>query len=290
MHFRYRLNVSDSGVNNSILCVNCVILTVSPICLRCETLELPKEEDFLASEMGKTGEEDLTIVIPVYNEGAGFEDLWSELNTQLKSPFRALVVYDFDEDNTIPAVEAVIARGERRLSLVKNEIRRGVVGALVTGFRKVENGPLLVVMADLSDDLAQVGRMLELYREGYHVVVGSRYMKGGRIVNGPVLKQGLSRMAGVSLCWLRRIPTHDATNAFKIYDSAMLKKFTLESQRGFELNLEITVKAFLAGYRIVEIPSVWRDRTQGKSKFKLWAWLPHYLRWYFYAFRPRKKV
>jgi glycosyltransferase involved in cell wall biosynthesis len=234
--------------------------------------------------------DELTIVIPVYNEGAGFEALWRELTTHLQFPFRALVVYDFDEDNTVPAVQAVIARGEPRLTLVKNTIRRGVVGALLTGFRHVESGPLLVVMADLSDDLAQVGRMLELYRQGYHVVVGSRYMKGGRIVNGPVLKQGLSRMAGVSLCWLRRIPTHDATNAFKIYDGAMLRQFTLESQRGFELNLEITVKAFLAGYRITEIPSVWRDRTQGKSKFKLWSWLPHYLRWYFYAFRPKSKA
>lgn len=243
----------------------------------------------MASEMLKGRTEDLTIVIPVYNEGAGFEDLWSELNAQLQFPFRALVVYDFDEDNTVPAVQAVIARGEKRLSLVKNNIRRGVVGALMTGFREVADGPLLVVMADLSDDLSQVGKMLALYRQGYHVVVGSRYMKGGRIVNGPVLKQGLSRMAGVSLCWLRGVPTHDATNAFKIYDAAMLKQFTLESRRGFELNLEITVKAFLARYRIIEIPSVWRDRTQGKSKFKLWAWLPHYLRWYFHAFRPRSR-
>jgi dolichol-phosphate mannosyltransferase len=243
----------------------------------------------LASELVRERTEDLTIVIPVYNEGAGFEDLWRELDTHLQCPFRALVVYDFDEDNTVPAVKAVIARGETRLSLVKNNVRRGVVGALLTGFRAVEDGPLLVVMADLSDDLAQVGKMLKLYRDGNDIVVGSRYMKGGKIVNGPVLKQGLSRMAGVSLHWLRRIPTHDATNAFKIYDSGMLKQFTLESERGFELNLEITVKAFLAGYSIVEIPSVWRDRTQGKSKFKLWAWLPHYLRWYFYAFRPRKK-
>jgi glycosyltransferase involved in cell wall biosynthesis len=234
--------------------------------------------------------DELTIIIPVYNEGAGFEDLWKQLDTHLQFPFRALVVYDFDGDNTVPAVQAVIARGEKRLSLVKNDIRRGVVGALLTGFRQVENGPLLVVMADLSDDLAQVGRMLELYRQGYHLVAGSRYMKGGRIVNGPMLKQGLSRIAGVSLCWLRRIPTHDATNAFKIYDSSMLKQFNLESQGGFELNLEITVKAFLAGYRIIETPSVWRDRTQGKSKFKLWSWLPHYLRWYFYAFRPRTKA
>jgi glycosyltransferase involved in cell wall biosynthesis len=232
----------------------------------------------------------LTIVIPVYNEGAGFEALWRELPTQLQCPFRALVVYDFDEDNTVPVVKAVMARGEQRISLVKNDIRRGVVGALLTGFRHVERGPLLVVMADLSDDLAQVGRMLELYRQGFHVVVGSRYMKGGRIVNGPIVKQGLSRIAGVSLCWLRGIPTHDATNAFKIYDSAILKSFSLESQHGFELNLEITVKAFLAGFRIAEVPSEWRDRTQGKSKFKLWAWLPHYLHWYFYAFRPKNKV
>jgi glycosyltransferase involved in cell wall biosynthesis len=244
----------------------------------------------LAGDTVKKRTADLTIVIPVYNEGAGFEDLWSELNTHLQFPFRAIVVYDFDEDNTVPAVQAVIARGESRISLVKNNVRRGVVGALLTGFRSVESGPLLVVMADLSDDLAQVSRMLELYRQGYDVVVGSRYMKGGRIVNGPVVKQGLSRMAGVSLCWLRGIPTHDATNAFKIYDSDMLRQFILESQHGFELNLEITVKAFLAGYRIVEIPSEWRDRTQGKSKFKLWAWMPHYLRWYFYAFRPKSRT
>lgn len=245
-------------------------------------------DDCLNSDELKSRNEELTIVVPVYNEGDGFEDLWRELNTHLQLPFRALVVYDFDEDNTVPVVQSVIARGESRLSLIKNSIRRGVVGALVTGFREVESGPVLVVMADLSDDLAQVGNMLELYRKGYDVVVGSRYMKGGRILNGPVVKQGLSRMAGVSLCWLRRIPTHDATNAFKIYDAAMLKEFTLQSKRGFELNLEITVKAFLAGYSIIEIPSVWRDRTQGKSKFKLWAWLPHYLRWYFFAFQPRK--
>jgi glycosyltransferase involved in cell wall biosynthesis len=249
----------------------------------------PQEERFLVSGVADIPAE-LTVVIPVYNEGAGFEALWSELTTHLNCRFRAVVVYDFDGDDTLPVVQAVMARGEARLSLVKNNVGRGVVGALRTGFNPVEGGPVLLVMADLSDDLGQVGRMLELYRQGYQVVVGSRYMKGGRILNGPVLKQGLSRLAGVSLCWLRGIPTHDATNAFKIYDSGMLKEFPLESRHGFELNLEITVKAFLAGYRIAEIPSVWRDRAQGQSKFKLWSWLPHYLRWYLYAFRPRRRV
>jgi dolichol-phosphate mannosyltransferase len=146
---------------------------------------------------------------------------------------------------------------------------------------------LLVVMADLSDDLAQVDRMMKLYEDGYHVVAGSRYMKGGKMIGGPWFKQMLSRLAGTSLYWLRRLPTHDATNAFKMYDRSMLQSFVIESRGGFELNLELTVKAFLAGYRITEVPSVWRDRTAGQSRFRLWKWLPLYLRWYVYAFRRK---
>ena len=157
----------------------------------------------------------------------------------------------------------------------------------MTGFNQVARGPVLVVMADLSDDLGQVDSMLALYRQGYQVVVGSRYMKGGSIEGGPWFKQFLSRMAGLTLHWFRGIPTHDATNAFKIYDRDMLKSFTIESQQGFELNLELTIKAFLRGYRIAEVPSRWKDRSQGESRFRLWAWLPHYLKWYFHAFRPK---
>jgi hypothetical protein len=163
------------------------------------------------------------------------------------------------------------------------------VGAILTGFNAVESGPVLVVMADLSDDLGQVDKMLALYKEGNDLVAGSRYMKGGSIEGGPWFKQFLSRMAGISLHLFRGIPTHDVTNAFKIYDCQMLKPMTIESQRGFELNLELTVKAFLAGYRIAEVPSRWRDRARGASRFQLWGWLPHYLRWYFFAFQPRQR-
>jgi glycosyltransferase involved in cell wall biosynthesis len=228
----------------------------------------------------------LTIVIPVYNEGANFDRLWVELCSKVRLDFSALVVYDFDEDDTLPAVERVIHKGETRIRLIKNNIRRGVVGAIGTGFNQVEHGPILVVMADLSDDLGRVDSMLALYRQGYQLVAGSRYMKGGRLEGGPLVKQFLSRMAGLTLHWFRGIPTHDATNAFKIYDRDMLRSFTIESRHGFELNLELTVKAFLAGYRIGEVPSTWKDRTAGTSRFRLWQWLPSYLKWYFYAFRP----
>ena len=231
----------------------------------------------------------LTLVIPVYNEGANFPPLWDAVRSRIHSPFRALVVYDFDEDDTVPVVQRIISEGERRLLLVKNDVGRGVVGAIRTGFNHVESGPVLVVMADLSDDLSQVDQMVDLYRQGYQVVVASRYMHGGRLMDSPPLKGLMSRLAGLTLHWFRRIPTHDATNAFKLYDSSVLRSLTIESTAGFELNLELTVKAFLGGCRIVEFPTTWHGRTQGESRFRIWAWLPQYLKWYFYAFRPRRQ-
>lgn len=233
---------------------------------------------------------DLTLLIPVYNEAANFPELWKEITSQVRSRFRALVVYDFDEDNTVPIVQQVIASGERRIELVKNDVGRGVVGAIRSGFNRTRHGAVMVVMADLSDDLSQVDQMMDYYKDGYHIVVGSRYMTGGRLIGAPPFKQAMSRMAGVSLHRIRGIPTHDATNAFKLYDVQLLKQIEIESKGGFEISLEILVKAYLRGCRIVEFPTTWRARTQGESRFRLWEWLPRYLKWYFYAFQPRKPL
>ena len=231
----------------------------------------------------------MTVVIPAYNEGAKFPALWSEMCSYIRSSFSAIMVYDFDEDNTVPVVKDIIAAGEQRLTLAKNQHGTGVVGAILTGFDLATDGAVLVLMAALSDDLAQVDRMLALYADGWHVVAGSRYMEGGRLIGGPFFKQLLSRMGGTSLFLLRGLPTHDATNAFKIYDRAMVRSFTVESKGGFEFSLELTVKAFLAGYSITEVPSTWHDRTSGQSRFRFWKWLPGYLHWYFYAFRSKSR-
>jgi glycosyltransferase involved in cell wall biosynthesis len=228
----------------------------------------------------------LTIVIPVYNEGGNFPALWREITSGIKTPFTAIVVYDFDEDNTLPVAREIIASGETRLTLRKNAYGRGVTGAIKTGLEAVESGPVLVTMADLSDDLTQVDQMHELYRQGFDVVCGSRYMKGGQLIGGPFLKQLMSRVSGLTLHYFRGVPTHDATNSFKLYDAAMVRDVKVESVAGFELGLELTVKAFLNGYRIAEIPSTWRDRTAGSSRFRVLQWLPHYLKWYFFAFQP----
>jgi hypothetical protein len=144
-------------------------------------------------------------------------------------------------------------------------------------------------MADGSDEAHVVEPMLSLAREGADVVSASRYMRGGHQVGGPLLKRTLSRIAGLSLHWVGGVATHDPTNNFKLYSRRLLDATPIESSAGFELALELTVKATLAGRRVAEVPTTWRDRTAGESNFKLRKWLPYYLKWYFVAMRGRAR-
>lgn len=229
---------------------------------------------------------ELSIVIPVFNEDKSFPKTYAAIKKYVQTPHRLYVVYDFDEDTTVPVAKK-LQKQDTRLNLIKNTLGRGPLNALKVGFKATLPGPVLVVMADLSDDLQDVDGMVELYRQGNHIVCGSRYMRGGKQIGGPFLKRTLSRIAGNSLFFVRRIPTHDITNNFKLYDSQFLHKVNIESTKGFCIAMELTVKAFLAGKNIAEIPTTWRDRTEGEANFKLWSWLPQYLRWYFYAFRRK---
>ncbi len=230
----------------------------------------------------------LHIITPVYNEADNFPALYKAVKKHIKTPHELVVVYDFDKDNTVPVAKRY-AKQDKSLKLLKNTIGKGALNALRSGFDYVKSGPVLIIMADLADDLSMVDDMYAKYLEGAAVVCGSRYMKGGRQLGGPFLKRTLSRLAGVSLFYVRRVPTHDVTNNFKLYDKALLDSITIESQGGFEIAMEITVKAFRQKRRIVELPTTWRDRTAGDANFRLWAWLPSYLRWYFYALGPRNK-
>lgn len=201
------------------------------------------------------------------------------------------VVYDVNDDTTVP-VARTLAADRPWLRLIKNDLGRGVVAALRAGFAVVPSGPVVVVMADLSDDLRVIPAMLSLYRQGYRIVCPSRYMPGGRQVGGPLLKRALSRLAGLSLRLLVGFPTHDATNNFRLYDAELVRELGIESTGGFEVALELTAKAFRRGEPIAEVPATWRHRTAGRSGFRLLQWLPSYLRWYRYALlgqhgRPR---
>lgn len=217
-----------------------------------------------------------TFVVPVYNEGANLRSWWEAARVYLPPGGSVRLIYDFEEDDTLPVARALIAEGAP-FALIKNP-QRGVLSALLTGIRSVEAGPVIVSMADLSDDLAIVPQMVEAYRAGADVVVASRYMPGGRQIGGPRLKGLLSRWGGRSLKILAGFPVSDATNSFRLYDARLVQGLSLESRGGFEVGFEITMKAWMAGCQIVEIPCTWRDRVAGESRFDLRKWLPDYAR------------
>ena len=238
-----------------------------------------------SSPQSQPASPDLHIVVPVYNEADNFRPFHESLASKVRTPFDVLVVYDRDEDTTLPVAREIAAK-DPRVRLVKNE-SKGVLGALKTGMRHPKSGAVLVTMADLSDDHSCVDEMYELYKQGFAVVSASRYARGGEQRGGPKVKGLLSRTAGASLRLLAGVPTWDATNNFKLYSREFLETVDIESEGGFELALELTVKAHLQGRRIAELPTVWTDRVAGKSNFKLMKWLPHYLRWYTLGMRGR---
>ena len=229
---------------------------------------------------------ELSIVLPVYNEGEAVEPILRALSAGVKTRHELVVVYDFDGDTTVPVVARLAAEipGLRGL---RNDLGRGVLNAMKTGIAGSSAPYVLISMADGSDEPHVVDPMVALARGGADVVSASRYMRGGHQVGGPLLKRLMSRVAGLSLHWLGGVKTHDPTNNFKLYRRSFLDVTLIESAAGFELALELTVKATLAGRQVAEVPTTWRDRTAGQSNFKMRAWLPHYLHWYLLALRGR---
>jgi dolichol-phosphate mannosyltransferase len=222
----------------------------------------------------------LSVVVPVYNEGENVvPTLRGIVELSRTRPLEVLVVHDFDEDTTVPVVKRLQAEFPE-LQLHRNTIGRGVLNAIKSGLAAARAPYVLVTMGDGSDDAGDIDSMYELAAGGADVVAGSRYMQGGRQVGGPLMKRTMSRAAGLSLHWLAGIPVHDATSNFRMYSKRLLDKVTIESDGGFELGIELTVKAHLLGMRVAEVPTTWRDRTAGQSRFQLWRWLPRYMRWY----------
>lgn len=227
----------------------------------------------------------LTIVIPVYNEGDNIAQALSVIEHEIKAEHLINVIYDFDEETSIPVIKAEKNKYKNQINLIKNKYGHGVLNAIKTGLDTSETEYVIVTMADLSDPPELMNKMLDIaVTQNADIVCASRYMKGGKQIGGPFVKRIMSRIAGLSLYHLAKLPTHDATNSYKLYRTSFLKKQNIESTGGFEIGLELVVKAHLQGFKVSETPTVWTDRKAGKSNFKIIDWLPSYLKWYLMAF------
>lgn len=227
----------------------------------------------------------LTIIIPVYFEENNILKVLGELNKKVKTAHEILVVYDTDKDPTKKiAKDYIKKKNTNHIKLIKNLTgnKRGVANAIKTGFSKAKGESIVVILGDLADDYSQIDKMYKIQQKGFDIVCGSRYMKGGKKIGASFFKDLLSRTAGLSLNKLFKLPTSDPTNSFKMFRSTIFNKIDIESKDGFEYSLEIVTKAYNLGFKITEIPTTWTERIEGKSKFKVFKWMPKYLKWYFW--------
>ncbi|MEP6654987.1 MAG: glycosyltransferase family 2 protein [Myxococcales bacterium] len=227
-------------------------------------------------------EPELDIVIPVYNEGASIGPVLASLRAHMRTPFRVLICYDRDDDDTLPALVPFEQTG-MAIARVKNR-GQGAFGAVVTGFADSRAPAVLVFPADDDYNAPRLDAMVAKFKEGCDIVCASRFIPGGRMIGCPWLKAAIVRGSAFALHHLARVPTRDASNGFRLFSRRVLQSLTIESSEGFTYSIELLLKCHRLGWRIGEVPAEWYERRTGQSRFKVLRWLPAYFEWFAYAF------
>ncbi len=226
----------------------------------------------------------LDIVIPVYNEGQVILATLEALRREVKTPARVLICYDRPEDDTLAAIAAhPDLQRDLAVEFVLNR-GKGAHGAVMTGFAVSQAPYVLMYPADDDYNAGILDGMVAKAEEGHAIVCASRFMAGGCMVDCPPLKAALVRAANFTLYHLARLPTHDASNGFRLFSRRVIEQIKIESDAGFCYSIELLVKTHRLGWRIGEVPARWFERRAGESRFRVLKWIPAYLRWYRYAF------
>ncbi|HEY3742695.1 MAG TPA: glycosyltransferase family 2 protein [Bryobacteraceae bacterium] len=216
--------------------------------------------------------ERISIVIPARDEEgcirSTIESLHEEL-TRSGVPHEIVVVDDGSRDRTwayLTEMRASIAE----LNPIQNDTGgHGFGRAIILGIDQSKGDAVAIFMADASDDPKDVAQYWKVLNNGYHAVFGSRFIKGGGVVDYPWLKKVLNRMANGFLQLLFRHGLNDTTNAFKAYRRTTLDGCRPFLSPHFNLTVELPLKTIIRGYSWTIVPITWRNRKTGESKLKL---------------------
>ncbi|CCH97045.1 glycosyltransferase [Microcystis aeruginosa] len=213
----------------------------------------------------------LSIVIPAYNEEDCIEStthLISERLERDKIDYEILVVNDNSKDNT-EAVLQKINQENPRIRYINNYYPNGFGFAVRCGLENFSGDAVAVVMADNSDSPDNMVDYYYKLQEGYDCVFGSRFIKGGKVIDYPMHKLFINRLANLFIQVLFGLKFNDTTNAFKIYRKDVIEGISPLLSHHFNLTVEMPLKAIVRGYSYTTIPITWRNRTTGVSKLKL---------------------
>ncbi|GAA4494426.1 glycosyltransferase family 2 protein [Hymenobacter ginsengisoli] len=213
----------------------------------------------------------LSVVIPAYNEeesiGETLRTLYASL-VQAQISHEIVVTNDNSKDGTLVRLTA-LAQEIPTLTYYTNPGPNGFGYAVRYGLERYQGDCVAVMMADLSDDPADLVRFYHKLQEGYDCVFGSRWIKGGRVLDYPAHKKTLNRVANTIVRLVFRLRYNDCTNAFKLYRRSTMDGLKPFLSPHFNLTLELPLKAIVRGYTYTVLPNSWTNRKYGESKLKI---------------------
>jgi dolichol-phosphate mannosyltransferase len=213
----------------------------------------------------------LSVVIPARNEEgciiATVEHL--DLELRLHGIEHEIVVVD---DGSTDATWSILCELKKRipsLSPMQNLGLQGFGRAITFGFDHIQGDAVVVMMADESDDCRDVVRYWQILNEGWDAVFGSRFIKGGGVIDYRIHKLCINRIANLFLRVLFNVPLNDFTNAFKVYRRSVIEGCRPFLSPHFNLTIELPLKTIVRGYSWTVMPITWRNRRSGESKLKI---------------------
>jgi len=213
----------------------------------------------------------LSVIIPARNEESCIASTVEHLHVELRLhqvPHEIVVVDDGSTDRTWEILSELGAKLPQ-LHPVRNTSANGFGNAVVSGLSAMQGDAVVVMMADESDDCRDVVRYWQKLNEGFDCVFGSRFMKGGGVIDYPPLKLLLNRIANLFLKFIFNLRLNDTTNAFKAYRATAIKGCQPLISPHFNLTVELPLKAIVRGYSWTVIPITWHNRKHGAAKFKI---------------------
>lgn len=211
----------------------------------------------------------LSIVIPAHNEEGCICSTVEHLHLELRLrdiPHEIVVVDDGSSDSTW---QRLIELGASlpELRAMQNQGRHGFGRAVAKGFDSIRGDAVVVMMADESDDCRDVVRYWDLLNRGWDAVFGSRFVKGGGVIDYPWVKRRLNRIANSLIRLMFGIKLNDTTNAFKAYRTTVIEGCRPLLSPHFNLTVELPLKTIVRGFSWTVTPITWRNRRSGASKF-----------------------
>jgi len=213
----------------------------------------------------------LSVVVPARNEAGCVTSTINHLHDAFKDesiPHEIVVVDDGSTDDTWNILTQ-LSETIKELHPVQNKTPNGFGRAVIKGLDSMKGDAVVIMMADESDDSQDAIRYWNLLNDGYDCVFGSRFIKGGKVIDYPMLKLRINRLANLLIRWGFNIKLNDTTNAFKAYRKTVIDGCRPLIAPHFNLTVELPLKAIVRGYSWTVTPITWRNRQTGASKLKL---------------------